>query len=270
MTQRRRAFTLIELLVVIAIIAILAAILFPVFAQAREKARQTTCLSNLKQIGLSTMMYCEDYDEAYPISLYGDFVGNVAYTCYDLLYPYTKNLNIYICPSAPKAFQWDAFLAFFNANYGLSMRIDRLHVASYLFDVEIIADGPGNVLTGNNRPIQTLASIPYPANQPVFYDGWVSILGFRSPAEGRHSGGCNISNADGHAKYFRLEKCPVANLDPGLYDPFLQRQVDEWIITSGPFRGVSALDTNSEFSGIVEDPVCATGNVDTCTRGYAY
>jgi prepilin-type N-terminal cleavage/methylation domain-containing protein/prepilin-type processing-associated H-X9-DG protein len=64
--QRRRGFTLIELLVVIAIIAILAAILFPVFAQAREKARQTTCVSNLKQIGTAFMMYVQDYDETYP------------------------------------------------------------------------------------------------------------------------------------------------------------------------------------------------------------
>ena len=64
--QQRRGFTLIELLVVIAIIAILAAILFPVFAQAREKARQTTCVSNLKQIGTAFMMYVQDYDETYP------------------------------------------------------------------------------------------------------------------------------------------------------------------------------------------------------------
>ncbi len=68
--NRRRAFTLIELLVVIAIIAILAAILFPVFAQAREKARQTSCLSNHKQYALATLMYVQDYDETFPFSAY--------------------------------------------------------------------------------------------------------------------------------------------------------------------------------------------------------
>ena len=64
--QRRHGFTLIELLVVIAIIAVLAAILFPVFAQAREQARQTTCLSNLKQLGTGLTMYAQDYDETLP------------------------------------------------------------------------------------------------------------------------------------------------------------------------------------------------------------
>ncbi len=84
-------FTLIELLVVIAIIAILAAILFPVFAQAREKARQTTCLSNLKQVGMGVVMYAQDYDETYPM---GSFIlpgMAAAVTWQDLIEPYVKS-----------------------------------------------------------------------------------------------------------------------------------------------------------------------------------
>lgn len=84
--QRSKGFTLIELLVVIAIIAILAAILFPVFAQAREKARAITCMSNLKQIGMGTMMYNQDYDETFPIA-WGDPVG----TWYIQVEPYIKS-----------------------------------------------------------------------------------------------------------------------------------------------------------------------------------
>jgi len=108
---KRSAFTLIELLVVIAITAILAAILFPVFAQAREAARKSSCQSNLKQIGAAWMMYAQDFDEKTPGAApgaggnpnhdctvmagrgsYGGWVGN-------LLYPYTKNSGIYNCPS---------------------------------------------------------------------------------------------------------------------------------------------------------------------------
>lgn len=88
--RKRSAFTLIELLVVIAIIAILAAILFPVFAQAREKARSTTCLSNLKQIGLGILMYAQDYEEALPLAAVNpDPVGPVV-MWYDVIEPYVK------------------------------------------------------------------------------------------------------------------------------------------------------------------------------------
>ncbi|HLK56642.1 MAG TPA: DUF1559 domain-containing protein [Chthonomonadaceae bacterium] len=130
MHRRKQAFTLIELLVVIAIIAILAAILFPVFAQAREKARQTSCISNFKQIGLAVMMYAQDYDESYnpsEVSLSGG--GNFV-TGYDWTFvvnPYIKNgsnqaaptegrtiqgyiAGVYACPSAIRPRQQDQFV----------------------------------------------------------------------------------------------------------------------------------------------------------------
>ncbi len=107
-TQRRRGFTLIELLVVIAIIAILAAILFPVFAQARDKARTATCLSNLKQIGTGFLMYAQDYDETFPFVTCGDsYLGGCATWLRGslpwpiTLQPYVKNYGLYSCPSDP-------------------------------------------------------------------------------------------------------------------------------------------------------------------------
>ena len=107
--KRKKAFTLIELLVVIAIIAILAAILFPVFARAREKARQASCQSNLKEIALAWIMYAQDYDEMVvplrgpyypgftPTSGFPDTGDYIYY--WEILHPYVKNVQIWACPS---------------------------------------------------------------------------------------------------------------------------------------------------------------------------
>src|SRR6476620_5373404 len=97
MTRKRNGFTLIELLVVIAIIAILAAILFPVFAQAREKARQTGCASNLKPLGIAAMMYAQDYDQRY-VPWWGDGVTK-GQGWSSILMPYVKNEQLFACPS---------------------------------------------------------------------------------------------------------------------------------------------------------------------------
>jgi len=112
--QRRHGFTLIELLVVIAIIAILAAILFPVFARARENARRASCLSNLKQLGLATMMYGQDYDELLPV---GATQGNPLPNVTLALEPYVKNRQLFYCPSISGLVPYDASLAPTDANW---------------------------------------------------------------------------------------------------------------------------------------------------------
>lgn len=99
----RRGFTLIELLVVIAIIGIIAAILFPVFARARENARRASCQSNLKQIGLGLLQYSQDYDEKLPLGLVSFVYGGVTYDTGNgwagQIYPYTKSAQVMVCPS---------------------------------------------------------------------------------------------------------------------------------------------------------------------------
>ncbi len=118
-TQKTRAFTLIELLVVIAIIAILASILFPVFAQAREKARSASCQSNLKQMALGVLMYVQDHDEIFP-PVYADAPGK-RQVWVDFIQPYAKNIQIFRCPSGTTAKRFWYSPTGVSASYSMPM-----------------------------------------------------------------------------------------------------------------------------------------------------
>jgi len=148
--KSQSGFTLIELLVVIAIIAILAAILFPVFAQAREKARQASCLSNEKQIGLALLMYVQDYDEQFPSGSklsYPNGPGSINPIEYGVgwagqVYPYTKNAQILKCP--------DDSTASVNATGGKA----ALYPVSYVYNRNIAINSADAAL---NAPASTVA-----------------------------------------------------------------------------------------------------------------
>jgi prepilin-type N-terminal cleavage/methylation domain-containing protein len=139
---RLRGFTLIELLVVIAIISILAAILFPVFARARENARRASCLSNLKQVGLGFMQYTQDYDEAYPLSSFP--ATNISWTA--SVQPYMKSLQIFRCPS-DAGVRWNAPVSPPAANY---------YTTSYIMNAWIAGTGKYAKLSAMQSPSRVI------------------------------------------------------------------------------------------------------------------
>jgi prepilin-type N-terminal cleavage/methylation domain-containing protein len=213
-SQTRRGFTLIELLVVIAIIAILAAILFPVFAQAREKARQTSCLSNLKQTATATQMYVQDYDEVFPLSIYRASNPTCSFTFYNALTPYQKNADIMKCASNPMALDinkaWAAHGLPAPCNNGSPLRY-----LSYVYNFSIFEEGAPNMMfapPNYGDPATSLSSIDFPADTVMVYDGVLLTAGsggcglFDSPVDPRHSSIVNANFVDGHAKVFKTRR----------------------------------------------------------------
>lgn len=207
----KRAFTLIELLVVIAIIAILAAILFPVFARARENARRAACISNLKQIGLGVMQYTQDYDETY----HNAYNFNYSTAWYQAYYPYIKSDQIFVCPSAANRTIPD--IKNDTGTYELSYGINA-------------AVWTETAYSPNNAHVK-VAEIPKPANLIMIMDserlpgsyGPTHKVTPNPPAEcmrsNRHFNGATILFADGHAKWENFSWYDQSTATPRPYVP---------------------------------------------------
>lgn len=214
--RRHYAFTLIELLIVIAIIAILAAILFPAFAQAREKARQTACASNTRQLSYGVLMYAQDYDETLvPTAIASESDNGTLWPV--LVHPYIKNEQVRRCPSDAKG---------------------RLN--SYGLNELIFADLTDPVSL--QHPVRTLAAIQTPSESVMMAElGTEDDLttpradAYKSPAPdyplndeadarpaSRHSQRANLGLMDGHQKAFRLDQFYTGQTPP-----------DRWYLPEG-------------------------------------
>jgi len=242
--RRRLAFTLIELLVVIAIIAILAAILFPVFAKAREKARQISCNSNMRQIGLGIMQYTEDYDEKFPVGLGEGIAGGNSYIGWaGQIAPYIKNTGVFHCPDDPTPVSRTSVPVSYGMNYNI-FEIDNSGNASTLSGLRAPAStvmcyevtgvqanisttpetpGPTGQLspTGNGYPVSGTALFDTTggggfANAGgkyatgamggrASYSGYVTITPY-------HTDGSNYLAADGHVKWLRPSAVSSGNI----------------------------------------------------------
>jgi prepilin-type N-terminal cleavage/methylation domain-containing protein/prepilin-type processing-associated H-X9-DG protein len=204
--KAKRGFTLIELLVVIAIIAILAAILFPVFAQAREKARQTSCASNLKNLGMAVLLYTQDFDERFPLAAYVTPAFDVV-TWHDLTDPYARNTQIWHCPSS------SVQKADGNGKITTHFGYNALYLTTVGIDIaSTFLDHTGVTLAAVDRPSDTLLLVDARSS---FSSSWCGDDGkFLLPPSqadthcwGRpnplHSQGSNVAWVDGHIKWAR-------------------------------------------------------------------
>jgi prepilin-type N-terminal cleavage/methylation domain-containing protein/prepilin-type processing-associated H-X9-DG protein len=263
MQRIKHGFTLIELLVVIAIIAILAAILFPVFAQAREKARQASCLSNMKQMGLAWMQYNQDYDETGPTIHGGNWVeGQGSMAEYMVLYPYVKSVDVWRCPSAAPTDSagWSDARADFM---GVPRANGRRFHYGYNWGPLIYSGGGLNgavQLQANNvgtqrdfQPGKSMAALASPAQVFVYSDSydtyrptmgadWLldSYKGGAKNGSVRHGGRFNVCYADGHAKNIKFRGGNIGTRK--YFVPSIEIERSYWC--ADPNEVLSTLPTN--------------------------
>ncbi len=200
---RHSGFTLIELLVVIAIIAILAAILFPVFAQAREKARAITCVSNQKQLGLATLMYTQDYDECFPFAQGGNIDGQSGMTTADLIDPYIKagNLNnnsaggnawpetsVWVCPDGKTYDHGGDPDGYFDYAYNFLYLTDVNAANNFVPTWDTPADYG---IWAWSQPGRSLGALGHPSDTVMWVDAGHSDGPNAKPGCGAYGGNCD-------------------------------------------------------------------------------
>lgn len=216
--KKKTGFTLIEILIVIAIISLLALMLFPVFAKARESARRASCQSNLKQIALGLMQYTQDYDERMVLTNNGEFYGSAQEgTSWGLwmlhLYPYLKSTQIFRCPSAGEGSDpyntvdfvgspsGDlSFPLMYNTGFNENLLGDSLASISEPTRLALLADSTG-----------TIFNFPARVFNAGYHTSWWDVPFASNPTLARHLGGSNIAFADGHVKFYSQAQ---AGLDP--------------------------------------------------------
>ena len=198
---KRPAFTLVELLVVIGILAILAAMLFPVFARARENARRSSCQSNLKQLAMGALQYMQDYDEHFPLGITANSASDYS-SSFDLLQPYMKSSQIGICPSD-------------TDTPDVNLYLPGSTPVSYKANVKLTT----SPFLGEPSP-PSIAQVQQSARLPIIWDAVnISLNAVPDvPAKRRHVEGANCAFADGHVKWIKTH--------PELWDT--SRGTDYW------------------------------------------
>lgn len=250
--RSRGGFTLIELLVVIAIIAILAAILFPVFAQAREKARQTACLSNMKQVGLGVLQYVQDYDNTLPLA---DSNNPSMYVVGARIMPYVKNFGVFKCPSSPVAQGTiqlkqnsngsmlppnDACIGLGTSKVGVSNYYNDIYPPTDYAINQSLYEWSGSGLCGGawtgfgraydydrgsdygpiSSPAKVVLALDFPPADFVWpYQNFWDSNGAK--AHGRHNDGSVVLHLDGHAHWYPFSKLYPENTE-------WSGQLNEW------------------------------------------